>query len=140
MSQHLLTLNVITVAGAYGAVSTCLASDSLPEPILVGAGHSSTIHACTVEDNSLVGMKSTLLDGVTVSLWHIITCLMTHINSMVLHACMHALTRAHDMCLTHCFKSGQYAKEIMLLQNTVEVAMLVLNWYIMLSGNVTAIG
>lgn len=32
----------------------------------VTIGHSSTIHACTVEDNSLVGMKATLLDGVTV--------------------------------------------------------------------------
>lgn len=32
----------------------------------VHAGHSSTIHACTIEDSALVGMKATLLDGVTV--------------------------------------------------------------------------
>lgn len=32
------------------------------------AGHSSTIHACTIEDSALVGMKATLLDGVTVGL------------------------------------------------------------------------
>ncbi|KAL3152929.1 hypothetical protein ABBQ38_012232 [Trebouxia sp. C0009 RCD-2024] len=39
-------------------------------PTIIGnnvtIGHSATIHACTVEDNSLVGMKATLLDGVTV--------------------------------------------------------------------------
>lgn len=32
----------------------------------VTIGHSSTIHACTIEDSALVGMKATLLDGVTV--------------------------------------------------------------------------
>ena len=30
------------------------------------AGHGATIHACTVEDGSLVGMGAVLLDGVTV--------------------------------------------------------------------------
>lgn len=43
----------------------CLASMALTA-IWSRAGHSATIHACTVEDNSLVGMKATLLDGVTV--------------------------------------------------------------------------
>ena len=35
--------------------------------ILCGAGHGATIHACTVEDGSLVGMGATVLDGATVS-------------------------------------------------------------------------
>lgn len=32
-----------------------------------GAGHGAIIHAATVEDNVLVGMGATILDGVTVS-------------------------------------------------------------------------
>lgn len=43
-------------------------------------GHSSTIHACTVEDDSLVGMKATLLDGVTVRLQAQATCQTSVIN------------------------------------------------------------
>ncbi len=35
--------------------------------ILCDAGHGATIHACTVEDGSLVGMGATVLDGATVS-------------------------------------------------------------------------
>lgn len=32
----------------------------------MGAGHGATVHACTVEDNCLVGMGATVLDGATV--------------------------------------------------------------------------
>ena len=35
--------------------------------LVVGSGHGAIIHAATVEDNVLVGMGATLLDGVTVS-------------------------------------------------------------------------
>ena len=30
------------------------------------AGHSAILHGCTVEDETLIGMKATLLDGVVV--------------------------------------------------------------------------
>lgn len=40
------------------------------QPTSIGSnvtiGHSATVHACTIEDGSLVGMGATLLDGVTV--------------------------------------------------------------------------
>ncbi|MFW5913685.1 MAG: gamma carbonic anhydrase family protein [Bacillota bacterium] len=39
-------------------------------PTIIGKnvtiGHSAVVHACTVEDNALIGMHSTILDGATV--------------------------------------------------------------------------
>lgn len=45
----------------------CMMHTSKNFPLTIGAqvsvGHSVTLHACTVEDNCLIGMGSTLLDG-----------------------------------------------------------------------------
>lgn len=39
---------------------------SFADTFCSAAGHNAILHACTVEDESFVGMGSTLLDGVTV--------------------------------------------------------------------------
>ena len=60
----------------------------LASGILCGAGHGATIHACTVEDGSLVGMGATVLDGATVSVcsaWHTATTW----GMLSLSACQH---------------------------------------------------
>lgn len=60
-------MNDITVGEGTSVQDGCILHNTFEEPVHVGAfvtiGHCAVLHACTVEDNVLIGMGAIVLDG-----------------------------------------------------------------------------
>ncbi len=63
-------MNYITIGEGTSVQDGCVLHNTFESPLIIGSyvtiGHDVVLHACTVEDESLIGMGAIVLDGATI--------------------------------------------------------------------------